>query len=272
MRVASETGADLFEVKYFKKKAYLAQSPQFYKQMAIAGGLDKVFEQGPVFRAEESHTSKHLTEFVSFDVEMAFIDDYEDIMELQEKWLVFVFKQVKKKHGKEIKEHFGIEITIPKTPFPRITMKEAHEKISELEVIDEFGDLDTEGEKKLGEYVRNEFNSDFVFLTDFPYNARPFYHMKKDNKFTMSYDLIYKGLELATAAQREHRYDKLIAQAKEKEIDEIENKFYLQMFKYGVPPHGGFGFGPERFVMQMLNINNIREVVFLPRDPDRLTP
>ncbi|MBU3905369.1 MAG: aspartate--tRNA(Asn) ligase [Nanoarchaeota archaeon] len=274
MSAASESGAELFNVDYFGKIAHLAQSPQLYKQMAMAAGFEKVFEQGPVFRANPSHTSKHDTEYTSFDVEIAYISSVEDVMKFEEDWLVYVITKVKESHGKDIKEHFGFEIEIPTRPFPRITMEEAHNAIGNLEVADDFGELDTEGEKKLGDYVKEKFNHDFVFLTEFPFSARPFYHMKKEDnkKLTNSFDLIYKGMEITTGAQREHRYDILLEQLKEKKLHPKDLKFYLDMFRYGCPPHGGFALSPTRVVMQLLNISNIRDVTFLPRDTERLTP
>ncbi|NYZ79787.1 aspartate--tRNA(Asn) ligase [Candidatus Micrarchaeota archaeon] len=272
MASASETGAELFEVKYMNKKAYLAQSPQLYKQMAMASGFDKVFEQAPVFRANPSHTSRHDTEYTSFDVEIAFVDSSEDIMKFEEEWLAYVFKKVKEKYGAEIKEAFGFEIEVPKVPFPRMTMKEALKAVHGLEKADEFGEFDSDGEKKLGEYVKKKFKSDFVFLTEFPYDARSFYIMKKDEKTSFGYDLIYKGLEITSGGQREHHYETLVKQVKEKGLDPNSIKDYGEMFKYGVPPHGGFGLSPTRVVMQMLNLENVREATFLPRDTDRLTP
>ena len=275
MEAASETGSELFEVKYFNKKAYLAQSPQFYKQMAIAAGLDKVFEQAPVFRANPSHTSRHDTEYVSFDIEMAFIESFEDLMKFEEKWIKYVIKKIKEVHGEEIKKRFGIEINIPKIPFPRITMKEAKKILNEKEMeVGEFYELSSEEEKRLGEYVKKKYGHDFVFLTEFPYSQRPFYHMKKDNQpeITLSYDLIYKGLEITTGSQREHRYEILERQAKEKGIDPKTIGFYLNFFKYGCPPHGGYALSPTRFVMKLLNLPNVRESTLLPRDTERLTP
>ncbi len=273
MAAASETGSELFEVKYFKRKAYLAQSPQLYKQMAIASGFDKVFEQAPVFRANPSHTSRHDTEFTSFDVEIGFIDSVEDVMKFEEKWICYVISKVKEKHYDEIKELLGIEVEVPETPFPRITMKEALKITGKLlEEVDEFGELDSEGEKKLGSIIKEEKEHDFVFLTDFPFSVRPFYHMKKEKNLTRSYDLIYKGVEITTGAQREHRYDVLVKQAEEKGVSIEPIKAYFEMFKYGVPPHGGFGLSPTRFVMQLLNLENVREATFLPRDTERLTP
>jgi len=276
MGAASETGAELFELSnYFGKKAFLAQSPQFYKQMAIASGLDRVFEIAPVFRANPSHTSRHDTEFSMFDAEIGWINSHEDVMKFEESWLSYVIQQVKDKYGKQIKENFGVEITVPKIPFPRITMDEAHDivKCAGGRVIPG-QDLDAEGEKLVGEYVSKKYGHEFVFITDFPWAVRPFYHMRPENNpnITNSFDLLWKGLEITTGAQREHRYEKLIAQAKEKGLNPDPIKWYLDMFKYGAPPHGGFGLSPTRVVMQMLNLPHVREATFAYRSPDRLSP
>lgn len=271
----SETGAELFEVSYFNRKAYLAQSPQFYKQMAIASGFDKVFEIGQVFRANPSETYRHDTEYTSIDMEMAWIDSEEDIMEFEEKWLVHVLKSVKKEHGKEIKENFGVDVTVPKIPFPRVTMKEAHEITGRVpKELQEFTDLDPEGEKALAKHIIEIQKHEFVFITNFPWGVRPFYHMKleKDPNKTKSFDLLWKGLEITTGAQREHRHDILAKQAKEKGITLENINFYLNFFKYGCPPHGGFGFGQTRFLMQLLEFKNVREVTFVPHDMKRLVP
>ncbi len=275
MASPSESGAELFEVTYFKKKAYLAQSPQFYKQMAIASGFERVFEFGQVYRAEESRTVKHTTEFLSFDMEKAWVESEEELMKLEEEIIVNAVNAVEKAHSEKIKELLGREIKTPKTPFPRIKVKEAVEKVApHLLEADEFSELDSEGEKKLGEYIKQKHDQDFVFLTHFPYAVRPFYHMKReeDPTLTKSYDLLYKGMEITTGAQREHRPDVLRKQAKEKGLTEKGLGKYLEFFEYGCPPHGGWGFGVARFVMQLLGLPNVREANLVPRDPDRLLP
>jgi aspartyl-tRNA synthetase len=272
---AAESGAEMFSVDYFGKKAYLAQSPQFYKQMAMLSGFEKVFEIAPVFRANPSHTTRHDTEFTMVDIEVGFINSVEDIMKLEEKWIQYILKQVKEKFGKRIKEVFNVDVNVPKIPFPRITMDEAHKIVRSAGIkVDDESDLDSEGEKILGEYALKKLNHEFVFLTGFPWKVRPFYHMKSEDnpKVTKSYDLIWKGLEITTGAQREHRHDKLVAQAKEKGIGLEPIKWYLDMFRYGAPPHGGFGLSPTRVVMQILNLPNVREATFAPRDTERLTP
>ena len=271
----SESGSELFSLEYFGKTAYLAQSPQFYKQMAMAAGFEKIFEIGPVFRAEPSFTTRHVTEITMLDFEMAYIKSVEDVMKFEEKWLVYVFSKLKKKWGDDIKKDFGVEVVVPKTPFPRITMKEAHEILKgKGRVLSEGQDITSTDEVLLYEHVKEKFGHEFVFVTQYPWAVRPFYHMRnrKDKSKTMSYDLLYRGMEITTGAQREHRYEVLLEQAKEKGLDPAKIDFYLNFFKYGVPPHGGFGFGITRLVKQLLNLENIRETTFIPRDPNRLNP
>lgn len=272
---ASESGAEVFEVKYFKKKAYLAQSPQFYKQMAMAAGFERVFETGPVFRAEPSFTSRHATEFTGYDAEISYIDSHYDVMEEQERILVYGMQKIKDEYEKEIKEFFGKEIVVPKIPFPKVSIKEAKQILSKRKVKGEKeGDLSTEEEKAIGEYIKEKFNHEFVFVTEYPFSARPFYHMKeeKDSSLTKSSDLIWNGLEISTCAQREHRYDILVAQAKEKKMDTRQLQFYLNFFKYGCPPHGGFGMGANRMIMKLLGFENVRDAMFIYRGVKRLTP
>jgi len=275
MSAPSESGAEVFEVAYFDRKAYLAQSPQFYKQMAICSGFERVFEIGPVFRANPSFTSRHDTEFTSLDVEMAYIPSHHFIMDFEEKWLAYVLKKIADEHGDRIEREYGCIVQVPKR-IPRIKMEEVYEIVTK-ECIRDNGDLRPEGERQLSKYVKETYDSDFVFVVDYPYSARPFYHMKGDRmkdgrETTKSFDLIYRGVEITTGAQREHRYRTLVKQAIEKGLN-IENlKFYLEFFKYGAPPHGGFGFGPTRFIMQLLDLKDVRRATFIPRDPSRLLP
>ncbi len=289
----SESGAELFELNYFGGKAYLAQSPQFYKQMAIAAGFERVFEIGPVFRANKSFTSRHDTEFTSVDCEFAWINSYEDVMKFEEEWVAHVIKRVKEKHGDEIKAVLGREITVPKTPFPRITMKQAKEIVNSLGYVvppETKGDLDPTAERMLGEWAKEKHGSDFVFVTLFPTSIRPFYHMynPEDPSTTLSFDLLWNGLEVTTGAQREHRYPVIVRQGIEKGLipanamtpdGEVvtENlpqglKDYLSCFNYGCPPHGGYGFGLTRMLMNLLGYKNVREVTFIYRGVDRLRP
>jgi nondiscriminating aspartyl-tRNA synthetase len=273
----SESGAELFEVQYFERKAYLAQSPQFYKQMAMAAGFERVFEIGPVFRADPSFTSRHMTEFTGLDMEMSWIDSHEDVMAFTERWLQYSFAQVKEKFGAEIKATFGTEIIVPTVPFPRITMHDAYtvlKKVGYALPPEKKGDLDPGGERAMAQYVKENYNHDFFFLTEWPITVRPFYHMRLDDRpdLTRSFDLIAGGLEIATGAQREHRYEILARQAQEKGLRLEPIQFYLDFFRYGCPSHGGFGMGLSRLMMVLLGINNIRETVFLFRGPTRLTP
>ncbi|MBW6441427.1 aspartate--tRNA(Asn) ligase [Patescibacteria group bacterium] len=267
MGTASETGADVFKMGYFEGEAYLAQSPQFYKQMAQASGFEKVFVMGPVFRAEPSFTSRHMTEFTGWDFEISYIDSHEDVMAEEEKLLVSGFKQVK--------ESLGLEIEIPSIPFPRISMEDAKDKLSKAGIKEgRKYDLSGEEEIELSKIIKEETGHDFVFVTDWPVEARPFYHMRYEDKpnLTKSFDLLYKGLEVTTGSQREHRYDVLISQAKDKGMSIEPLQDYLNFFRYGCPPHGGVGIGPGRLVMKMLNIPSVKEVTYLPRDVKRLKP
>ena len=270
----SESGAELFSVDYFGKKAYLAQSPQFYKQMAMAAGFEKIFEIGPVFRANRSHTVRHDTEFTMIDMEMSFINSHEDVMKTEERWIHHFIKRVREEYGEEIKKVFGTEVVVPKIPFPRVTMAEAQKFVRDKGYKGPNDDLDAEGEKLLFEVIKDKFNHEFVFVKDYPWSARPFYHMRHADKpnITKSFDLIWKGTEVTTGAQREHRHDILVKQAKEKKISLELIKNYLDFFRCGCPPHGGFAISPTRFLMLMLNIKNVREATFLPRDTERLTP
>ncbi len=272
---ASESGAEVFEIKYFDRKAYLAQSPQFYKQMAMAAGFEKVFEIGPVFRAEPSFTSRHATEFTGYDAEISYIESHKDIMEEEEKMLQAVIKEVKETYGEEIKEMFGREVVVPSIPFPKISMKEAKKILSEMNIEGEKeGDICPEEETKISEYAREKFGHEFVFITDYPSEVRPFYHMRDENdqSLTKSFDLLWNGVEITTGAQREHRYEKLLSQAKEKDMDIESLQFYLDFFRYGCPPHGGIGLGPSRMIMKLLGINNVRDATFIYRGVKRIKP
>ena len=271
---ASESGADVFEVKYFDTKAYLAQSPQFYKQMAMASGFGRIFECGPVFRAEKSHSRKHATEFTGFDLEFTGIEGYEDVMKLEEEMLAYALKVVKEKYGEEIKNVFDVEVVVPSLPFPRIKLADLYAELEKRYGYtlpdSEKGDLSTEAERLCEKFSKDAYNHEFLFVTDYSAEKRAFYHMRKDG-VPQGYDLIWKGVEITTGAQREHRYDVLKAQAKEKGLDK-DVEFYLQFFKYGCQPHGGFGIGVDRMTMNLLNVPTVKEAMFIFRGPDRLTP
>ena len=276
MASASESRAELFEVGYFEGKAYLAQSPQFFKQMAQPAGFGKVFEVAPAFRADPSFTSRHATEFISVDAEISWIQSAEDVMQMHEQLLVAGLTAIKAKHGAEIEAAFGVEVTVPTVPFPRIPLAEAKEIVAKrgYTVPRADDDMDPEGERQIASYVMEEFGHEFVFLTDYASSIRPFYHMRHadDVTLTNSYDLIFNGVEISTGAQREHRIDILVEQAKDKGLDPAELEFYLDFFRYGVPPHGGFGMGLSRVIMLLLHQPSIREVTYLFRGPNRLTP
>ena len=276
MASASESKAELFEVDYFEGKAYLAQSPQFFKQMAQPAGFGKIFEVGPAFRADPSFTSRHATEFTSVDSEISWIDSHEDVMKLHEELLVAAFTAIKEKHGAEIEALYGVEVVVPTLPFPRIPLAEAKKIVAErgYEVPRADDDMDPEGERQIAAYAKETYGHEFVFLTDYASSIRPFYHMRRegDGAITNSYDLIFNGVEISTGAQREHRIDVLEAQARDKGLEPEELDFYLDFFRYGVPPHGGFGMGLSRVLMLLLKLPNIREATYLFRGPTRLLP
>lgn len=270
---ASESGADVFELTYFDRKAYLAQSPQFYKQMAMAAGFERIFECGPVFRAEKSNTNKHATEFTGFDLEFSYIESYEDVMKMEEEMIAYVLGFVKEQYGDKIQELFGEEVVVPTLPFPRMKLADLYTELKARGLAEELcekGDLCTEGERMCKAFTKDKFDHEFLFVTDFSPEKRAFYHMRNEEGIPQGYDLIWKGCEITTGAQREHRYEVLKRQADEKGLGE-DVKFYLEFFKYGCPPHGGFGIGLDRMTMILLNIA-IKEVEFLFRGPDRLTP
>jgi aspartyl-tRNA synthetase len=280
MGTASESGAGVFEVGYFGRPAYLAQSPQFYKQHAIAAGIDRVFEVGPVFRAEPSFTSRHATEFTGVDVELAWIDGVEDVMDFEERMLNHVLSEVNAAHGAALAEHYGAKVVVPTVPFPRVTMAEA------LRIAGTGGggahrgdlaprnDLDPAGERAVAAWVHEATGHEFAFVTEYPASVRPFYHHRpaESPQLTASFDLLWKGLEITTGAQREHRYDVLLAQAAEKGLSPEPIRDYLNCFRYGCPPHGGFGLGLGRLLMVALGLDSIRDATFLFRGPNRLTP
>jgi len=270
---ASESGADVFEVKYYDRKAYLAQSPQFYKQMAIAGGFDKVFEVGPCFRAEKSYTNRHTTEFTSFDLEFSYIESFHDVMKMEEELLTYMLDKVIAKYGEEIKEKFGLDAVVPKNPFPVITVKDLY---AELETRygyivpeSEKGDLTAEAEQLSYRLSQEKYGSEFLFVTDFDGEKRAFYHMRTDG-VPQGYDLIWRGVEITSGAQREHRYDALKKVIEEKGLGE-DVKFYLEFFRYGCPPHGGFAIGVDRLTMLLLGLH-IKDAMFIFRGPNRLNP
>jgi aspartyl/asparaginyl-tRNA synthetase len=268
MSTPSESGAEVFEVNYFDRKAYLAQSPQFYKQMAMSAGFEKVFMTSTVFRAEPSFTTRHLTEFTGWDFEMAYIESHHDVMDAEEGMIVSGLEAVKKAFPE-------LEITIPARPFPRMTMLEAKKILKELNVESgEEYDLSPEEERAISEYVKEKFNHEFVFIHEYHKSKSAFYHMRLEegSDYSRRADLIFRGIEVTTLAQREHRIEILEKQAQEKNMSLESLKDYLNFFRYGVPPHGGAGIGPGRFIMRILDLPNVREATYLPRDVKRLNP
>lgn len=270
----AESGAEQFKLDYFGKKASLVQSPQFYKQMAIASGFGNVFEVGPVFRAENSNTATHTTEFHGFDVEMGFINSVDDVMDEEENWIKYFLGELKNTYEEEIKKTFKVEIPNLEVSFPRIKFDEVKSIMRDVYHYDaeKKDDLDSREEKLICKYAKEKYNSDFVFVINYPYSARSFYVMKDSDGITQTYDLLFRGVEITSGAQREHRADILERQIKEKGIDPKDLAFYIDFFRYGCPPHGGFGVGLERVMMCIFNIDNIREVSYIFRGPTRLTP
>ncbi len=268
MNTASESGAEVFEVQYFDRKAYLAQSPQFYKQMAIASGFERVFIAGPVFRAEASFTSRHLTEFTGWDFELGYVESHHDVMDQEEGMIVAGFQQLQKDFPE-------LDITIPARPFPRLKITEVKEILSQRGIqSDEEHDLSPEEERAISEYAKETYNHEFVFITDYHKSKSAFYHMRLEEGSDRSRraDLLFRGIEVTTLAQREHRIDILERQAKEKGMALEPLADYLNFFRYGCPPHGGAGIGPARFIMKLLELPNVREATYLPRDVKRLNP
>lgn len=268
MGTASESGAELFSLAYFDTTAYLAQSPQFYKQMAMAAGFEGVFEIGPVFRADPSFTTRHTTEFTSVDVELSWIESHEDVMVFEERWMHAVLQEVSASVP---------EVVVPSLPFPRIPHAQAIKITRKMQPAwrpSANGDLDPAGERLVARHVAEELGHEFVFVTDYPVSIRPFYHMRQTEQpeLTRSFDLLWKGVEITTGAQREHRVEQLQAQATDKGLSLEGLASYLGFFRYGCPPHGGFGFGLARMLMVMLNQPSVRETTLLPRMPNRLSP
>lgn len=276
MASASESRAELFEVPYFDTTAYLAQSPQFFKQMAQSAGFGKIFEISPAFRADPSFTARHATEFTSVDMEVSWVTSHHDVMDMHEQLLTHALTTVADKLGDDITSTLGLVVTPPTTPFPRVTLAEARElvKADGYEIPRADGDLDPEAERRLSAVIKDTHGHDFVFVTDYDTGIRPFYHRRHaDNpELTNSYDLIYRGVEISTGAQREHRIEVLEAQAQDKSMELADLEHYFDFFRHGVPPHGGFGMGLARVIMLMLELSSIRETTFLFRGPNRLTP
>jgi nondiscriminating aspartyl-tRNA synthetase len=271
---ASEGGANFFGINYFGKKAFLAQSPQFYKQICV-GAFERVFEIGPVFRAEKHFTTRHINEYTSLDAEMGFIESYEDVMGALTEVLSFVFKEIREKNQKEMDLYGAIVSDVPEK-IPRYKLVQIKEIIKEkygYEVPPET-DIDPKGEALAGQFAKEELRSDFIFITHYPRSMRPFYTMpdEENPEETKGFDLLFKGVELVTGSQRIHDYKQLVQSIKKAGLNPKEFSFYLEAFKYGMPPHGGWGMGSERLVQQLLNLSTIKEAVLFPRDVKRLWP
>lgn len=269
----AEGGANVFRLNYFNKKAELGQSPQFYKQMMV-GVFDCVFEVAPVFRAEKHNTIRHLNEYIGLDFEMGYIDSFEDVMAMETGFLKYTMELLKKEYKKEL-NILGVELpTIDR--IPQVRFDKAKELVSEKydrKIRNPF-DLEPEEEVLIGRYFKEEYDSDFVFVTHYPSKKRPFYAMDdpSDGRFTLSFDLLYKGLEITTGGQRIHDYQMILDKMEKRGMDPEDIKDYLMIFKYGMPPHGGLGIGLERLTMRLLDEQNVRETSLFPRDVTRLEP
>lgn len=270
----SEGGSEVFKIDYFGNNAFLRQDPQLHRQLAIAGGLDKIYDLGPSWRAETSHTPRHLCEHRACAVELGFIKDELDTQRIQQELMVNALRKVVKESDAQL-EIIGAELEVPKTPFPEVRFPQIYEILKEYGKDVPFGEEpDREAEAILARHLKEKTGSDIFFMNRFPSKVKPFYVMRVDEEpeWARSVDMVYRGMELSSGGQREHRYDKLMAQVKEKGMKESEIEWFTDNFKYGVPPHGGFAIGVERTVMQMLGVENIREVCLFPRTPERLRP
>lgn len=269
----TEGGTELFPVQYFERTAFLAQSPQFYKQMLVGAGFERVFEVGPVYRAEPHSTTRHLNEYISLDVEMGFIAGEQDLLALEARLLRYIFKHVAANCAQELALY---EVSVPKVPekIPQIKLSEAHQILRAQFAKEITGDLDPESERLLCNYAQTELGSELLFVTHYPREKRPMYAMPDPENLalTRSFDLLYKGLEITTGGQRIHQYEQLVASMRGRGLDPANFEFYLEVFKFGMSPHGGFAIGAERLTMQLLNLSNVREACFFPRDRIRLTP
>ena len=269
----TEGGSEMFTVNYFNRRAFLAQSPQFYKQIMVGAGFERVFEIGYAYRAELHNTYRHLNEYVSMDVEMGFIKDENDLMNVEEDFVRSMYKHLKETCSKEL-EMYGVEIP-EKIDIPRIPLSKAQEiLVTEYGKKSPVGNIDNEGEVLFAKYIKEKYGSDFVFLTEYPTAKRPMYAMEfeHDHSITRSFDLIFKGLEITTGGQRIHDYEMFKEKMERLDLDLDAFGFYLNTFKYGMPPHGGFAIGLERITMQVLGLSNIREAALFPRDMKRLEP
>ena len=270
---SAEGGANMFRLSYFHRPAVLQQSPQLYKQMMV-GVFDRVFETGPVFRAEKHNTRRHLNEYTSLDFEMGYIHSFLDICAMESGFLQYTMNLLEKEYSKELKL---LNITLPDVEkIPYVRFDEAKRLVSEKynrKIRNPF-DLEPEEEELIGKYFKEEYNADFVFVTHYPSKKRPFYAMDdpEDTRYTLSFDLLYHGLEITTGGQRIHDLSMLEEKIQEKGMTEEGLEQYLDAFRFGMPPHGGLGIGLERLTMQLLGEDNVREACLFPRDMSRLEP
>lgn len=272
VKEGAEGGSEVFEVKYFEEKAYLAQSPQFYKQMMVGAGFERVFEIGHAYRAEEHSTNRHLNEYISLDLEFGFIENEFDIMAMEEKLLKFIIRFLKK-NGKVYLELLQVKLPEIRNEIPKITFEEALKVLKEnYNKNDLEGDLDPEGEKLLYSYAKEKFDSEFIFITNYPRRKRPMYTMPNGENGTHSFDLLFRGIEITTGGQRIHDYEMLIENMKYKGVSPSNYESYLEIFKYGMPKHGGFAIGLERITSKILGFDNVREATLITRDRKRLIP
>jgi aspartyl-tRNA synthetase len=274
MGAASESGAEVFPVVYFNKSAFLRQDPQLHRQLAVISGLDKIYDLGPSWRAEPSHTPRHLCEHRGCAVELGFIEGEQDVMRVEEGLMQEALGRVAKECGEEL-ELLGKQVQVPKTPFPELRFPEVYDILQGLGKKIEFGeDYDRESESLLAGYVKEKYGSEFFFVNRFPFKVKPFYVMQVDEEpqWARSVDMVFKGIELSSGGQREHRYEKIMGHVREKGMSPVTVQWFTEFFRYGAPPHGGFNVGIERLTMQLLGIPNIREAALFPRTPDRLLP
>ncbi|MDB1948318.1 aspartate--tRNA(Asn) ligase [Clostridium tertium] len=268
----AEGGTEVFKVEYFEKTAYLAQSPQFYKQMMVGAGFERVFEVAHVYRAEQHNTSRHLNEYISMDLEIGFINDEFDIMNLEEDLIKFILKAIEVK-GKEYLKILNVNIPKIDVSIPKIELNEAIEILKKVYGKGDLeGDLDPEGEKLICKYAKEKYGCDFIFLTNYPKRKRPMYTMPFEEQGTRSFDLLFKGVEITTGGQRINDYNMLIKSIENKGLNSKDYESYTDIFRYGMPKHGGLAIGLERITTQLLNLENVREASLIPRDRTRITP
>lgn len=268
----AEGGANSFDIEYFGHTAHLAQSPQFYKQIMV-GVFERVFTTGNVYRAEKHSTTRHLNEYTSIDLEMGFINDYKDVCEIENRLLSYIFNKLKEKNSEDFKI---LEAEIPTVPdeIPSLKLRKAQEILKNEygEDCENEPDLEPQHERQICEYAKKKWGSDFIFITHFPLSKRPMYTFEdpSDPGFAGGFDLLFRGVEITTGGQRIHDYEKLVESIKNKGLNPEQFSYYLQAFKYGMPPHGGFGMGLERLTAKLLNLENVKEATLFPRDLNRI--